>query len=223
MVPAVPAMAQVDYSLIQGIAGNRSCPSGTTQTRLNVLDGTDIAENSITLRVRESITSFKVRNWAGAGGSAFGIYLVLKEKKTGTDARTLNLGNVNFPTPSIAAENRDVTGLKQFTHYAALLEARSGATRHVLARFCFRTAPTLNHVENLGTGTVGATGCFAIGGEKLGGGDAAIRACFCGARNRLGKWARTGTVEPGTDLTDDSTYKWMLPSAERTRRGCTTN
>jgi len=83
--------------------------------------------------------------------------------------------------------------------------------------YCFQMPPNLNYVENLGTGAVGATGCFAIGGERLGG-DAAIRACFCGARNRLGQWVRTGT-----DLSDDSTYKWMLPAAERTRRGCTTN
>jgi len=114
-------------------------------------------------------------------------------------------------------------GLASNTHYVARLSHFDDDGAIVIASHCFQTPPDLNYVEDLGTGTVGATGCFAIGGVRLGGGDAAIQACFCGARNRLGQWARTGTAEPGTNLTDDTTYKWMLPSAERIRRGCTSN
>lgn len=61
-----------------------------------------------------------------------------------------------------------------------------------------------------GPGSIGGTsGCFAIGG------DAAARACFCGARHTTkGKWGRT-------DAGDG--YGYMLDAAERTRRGYTTN
>jgi len=68
-----------------------------------------------------------------------------------------------------------------------------------------------------------AGGCFAFGGTP-----AQVRACLCGARNRNNQWARTGTLEPNGQAidsrqTDDTIYKWMLSSAERTRLGCTTN
>jgi len=110
--------------------------------------------------------------------------------------------------------------------------------RHILAiradglphsRLCFRTAYAGDDMNrkpennDLGRDSLAATGCFALGGERLGGGPEAIRACFCGARNMNGKWARMGTVEPGTTLSDTTTHKWLLTSAERTRRGCTTN
>jgi len=114
------------------------------------------------------------------------------------------------------------SGLKSGTRYT--LEFATGGT--VVSRLCFRTTYAGGDMNTpfSGSGNIGGTsGCFALGGEYMGGSDAAIRACFCGARNRLGQWARTGTVEPGTNLTDDATYRWMLSATERTRRGCTTN
>jgi len=80
------------------------------------------------------------------------------------------------------------------------------------ARICFRTGYAGNDINTFfsGSGSIGGTsGCFALGG-----GAAAIRACFCGARNAAGKWART-------DAGDG--YEYMLDAATRTNRGCTTN
>jgi len=126
---------------------------------------------------------------------------------------------------NISGDTYTFSGLKSGTRYT--LTAYWGNNQNnVFAKACFRTAYAGDDMNTPfgGAGSIGGTsGCFALGGEHLGGGDAAIRACFCGARNRLGQWARTGAVEPGTNLTDDSTYKWMLTSAERTRRGCTSS
>jgi len=139
------------------------------------------------------------------------------------DSADVTLGQTTLSQADPIPQQRlTVNNLKSGQRYAAVISVAPGSPSIVIVK-CFQMPPDLNYVENLGTGELGATGCFAIGGVRLGGGDTAIQACFCGARNRLGQWARTGTVEPGTNLTDDNTYKWMLTSAERTRRGCTSN
>ncbi len=78
--------------------------------------------------------------------------------------------------------------------------------------------PSLNYGQqggfNLGTDPLGATGCFAIGGVRLGGGTGAVQACQCGARNSSGQWARTDSADG---------YEYILPAARRTELGCTTN
>jgi len=149
--------------------------------------------------------------------------LTINETLGGAPVHSTQIGITSSTNISISLAAKSFGNLELGKRYAAAIELVGGSQSATYAVRCFQMAPTLNYIENLGTGEVGATGCFAIGGVKLGGGDAAIRACFCGARNRSGKWSRTGTVEPGTNLNDDTTYKWMLPAAERTRRGCTTN
>ncbi len=78
--------------------------------------------------------------------------------------------------------------------------------------------PSLNYGQqegfDLGTDPLGATGCFAIGGARLGGGMGAVRACQCGARNSSGQWARTDSADG---------YEYMLPADRRAALGCTTN
>ena len=87
-----------------------------------------------------------------------------------------------------------------------------------IASSCFQMGPSLNYGQqpgfNLGSDPLGATGCFAIGGVRLGGGMNAVRACQCGARNSSGQWARTDSADG---------YEYMLPAARRTELGCTTN
>jgi len=148
---------------------------------------------------------------------------VFEDGKPSAAVFNTTIGTTSLTNPSISLSATQIPNLKIGKRYAANIRLLGGGNSATYATRCFQMAPDLNYVENIGTGSLGATGCFAIGGERLGGGDAAIQACFCGARNRLGQWARTGTVEPGTNLTDDNTYKWMLTSTERVRRGCTSN
>jgi len=154
--------------------------------------------------------------------TSFNVVLVLH--KNGTDFSGYRTFGTATATSSVAGSTFTLSSLDSNTRYTAILHV--GDDTNPFVKTCFRTGyanTDMNYVENLGTGELGATRCFAIGGVRLGGGDAAIRACFCGARNRNGQWARTGTVEPGTNLTDDSTYRWIMPAADSTAQGCTTN
>jgi len=217
---AMPAMAQVDWRTIAGKTGPSTCPPGVTESRTTLMhfNAPSAGETSVTIS-NAAIGRSSLGIWAGRPGTtSFNVALAVR------DRNDIQVGRHNFGTitSTLSQQSKTFENLKAGQRYAARIEVAPAKTSVVILR-CFQMPPNLNYVENLGTGAVGATGCFAIGGEKLGGGDAAIQACFCGARNRLGQWARTGTVEPGTNLTDDTTYRWMLPAAERTRRGCSAN
>ncbi len=85
-----------------------------------------------------------------------------------------------------------------------------------LSRICFQMAPSLSYGQqegfDLGTDPLGATGCFAIGGVRLGGGTGAVRACQCGARNGSGQWARTAS---NTSFPPHAGPNWAAPRTDR--------
>jgi len=149
--------------------------------------------------------------------TSFNVTLVLHKNGTSFSGYQI-LGTATADTP-VARSTFTLSSLDSNTRYTAILHG--GDNTNPFTKTCFRTGYADTDMNrrpdgnDLGRDSLGATGCFAIGGVHLGGGDAAIRACFCGAR--------TGTVEPGTNLTDDVIYKWILPAANRTAQGCTTN
>ncbi len=221
---AAPAMAQVNWEAVfDGQHGPGACPGTYTEFFSNYINITSVKEDHVVFQMPE-LSLATLRSLTGRMmANSIAVTNAARENGSAVKA-TLSRGAATQGSP-IASASQTMSGLKSNTRHT-LIAYRGNSITNVIARACFKTgyaAADMSHVENLGTGTLGATGCFAIGGERLGGGDPAIRACFCGARNRLGQWARTGTVEPGTNLTDDSTYKWLLTSAERTRRGCTSN
>ncbi len=67
---------------------------------------------------------------------------------------------------------------------------------------------------DLGTDPLGATGCFAIGGVRLGGGIGAVRACQCGARNSSGQWAPTDSAD-GYEYMLHAGPSWAAPRTDR--------
>jgi len=228
MTMALPVQAQVDWGNINGRTGQAACPSGVTEERPGqVVEITAPGAGSRTAVVGNRILSYAgIRAILRTSATRLDMWLYINDSKGNEISTFWNLGTLTSTNTQIAANTRTTPDLNPGERYSARVYPVIGGTRNrsnPLAVACFQMPPDLNYVEDLGKGMLGATGCFAIGGVALGGGDAAIRACFCGARNRLGKWARTGTVEPGTNLTDDVTYKWMMSSADRTRRGCTSN
>jgi len=220
VLAAMPAMAQVQWNTIGGKTGPSACPDGISENRATLLQLNAIQAGATSVTISNATLNLSsLRTWAGGNpGTVIGsvVLAVRDSDDIQVGRQNLTLGN------PIAQQSTAISNLKTGQRYVARIEVAPGSPTVVIEK-CFQMPPNLNYVENLGTGTLGATGCFAIGEVALGGGEAAIRACFCGARNRLGKWARTGTVEPGTNLMDDTTYKWMLPATERTRQGCTTN
>jgi len=227
---ATPAMAQVDWdALVNGKWGPDTCPSGHSENRANLFKNGGVGvvtADTVTVNAAE-LTLQTLRSALG-NPLATSVNVLFNLYKNGTaNAKFKNLGVATADT-SIAASSFTFSGLESGTRYTAIFHAPS-VSNLPFATACFRTgyaAADMNRKpdgNDLGRDPLGTSGCFAIGGERLGGGDAAIRACFCGARNRNGEWARTGTVEPGTNLTDDSTYKWIMSSTERMNQGCTTN
>jgi len=225
----MPVKAQVNWTaLLNGKWGNDTCPPGHAEDSGNYLRWTNAASVG-TDSVTFSTLGFALGSLRRETNTlaATRINVILNLYKNGTSfSGYQNLGAATAGTP-VAPSTFTLSGLDSNTRYTAILHPSDDASP--FAKACFRTGYADTNMNrkpdgnDLGKDSLGATGCFALGGERLGGGDAAIRACLCGARNRLGQWARTGTVEPGTNLTNDVTYKWIMPSTERTRQGCTTN
>jgi len=181
---AMPIQAQVDWSGISLKTGQGACPEDVMESNTSFLS---ITQGSSRTAVNLGITSLSRGYTTLAMGSSFPIDLYVYDKDNN------NVGNAYFGTAgdtAIANQTQTISSLTLGERYSAHVLTTDNTEIMV---YCFRMPPDLDYVENLGTGAVGATGCFAIGGERLGGGDAAIWACFCGARNRLGQWARTGT------------------------------
>jgi len=212
---ATQVQAQTDFTLLDGKVGGFVCPQGYTQKGpANIT--ISIPQPGATMvtvgtgSLLHAILSLQVGNAASVTAG-----LTINEAGgTSSPVHSVQIGITSATSPSISLSTRSFGNLELGKRYAAAIELLGGSQSTTFAVHCFQMAPTLNHVEELGTGTVGATGCFAIGGVKLGGGDAAIRACFCGARNSAGKWARTDAGEG---------YEYMLNASTRTSFGCTTN
>jgi len=223
---ATPVQAQVNWdALLSGKWGAETCPPGHTESNPTLFasrSANAATANTVTFR-NPNLTLSNLRAFTfDFTGTSFNVVLVLRKNGTSFSGYQ-TLDTVTADTP-VTASTFTLSNLDSNTRYTAILHVSDDT--NPFAKACFRTAYTASDMNTTfsGSGSIGGmSGCFALGGECLGGGDAAVRACFCGARNRLGQWARTGTVEPGTNLTNDSTYKWLMPSMERTRRGCTTN
>ncbi len=170
-------------------------------------------KNSIGLGT-SALTSNQVRGFIG-GGSFSKVALRVLESETNREVRSINLGEVNFPSPSIAAKTHNIAGLKQNRAYVTVLSAGNPDPKNrTFARLCFRTAADLEIPLGSGRGDAGpgdsfSSGCYAFSKDPN-----QIRACFCGARNSSGSWARTD-AEDG--------YEYMLGAAWRQNVGCTTN
>jgi len=214
---APPAMAQVNWEAIGGKTGPSTCPPGVTESRTTLMhfNAPSAGETSVTISNAATSRS-SLGMWAGRPGTtSFKVALAVRDRND-TQVGRHNLGTI---TSTLSQQSKTFDNLKAGQRYAARIEVAPANTSSVIVR-CFQMPPDLNRapaggLTGLGSDPLGATGCFAIGGVRYGGGDAAIRACFCGARHTTtGKWARTD-AEDG--------YEYMLDATERTNRGCTTN
>ncbi len=110
---------------------------------------------------------------------------------------------------AIARQTKTFATLKAGTRYTAVISLGSNVAENVLARSCFRTAPDLEIPLGSGRGDSWSSGCYAFSKDPN-----QIRACFCGARNASGSWARTD-AEDGYEYIRDATWRQNV--------GCVTN
>ena len=129
-----------------------------------------------------------------------------------------SIGTVTADTP-LAPFTRTFTGLQSNARHAVDLVAGSNVN-NVLTTTCFRTGETpadmsrpLGHHADINHGDW-ASGCFAFADRKGRNHRQKVIACFCGARNSSGSWARTD-AEDG--------YEYMKDATWRSQVGCTTN
>jgi len=216
---APPAMAQVDWSGISDKKGSIACPAGASENLAGIRIPDIPAPGATSIDIEtERLAYAGIKAVAGIDGNPdIRMWLHVYDSGGNQVGTFWDIGTVTKGSAVLAAATREATGLKPGEKYTARLVTQVGQVSNPgrpLAQACFQMPPDLNTPFE-GSGSIGGTsGCFAIGGVALGGGDAAIRACFCGARNGAGKWARTDA---------DDGYEYMLDAAERTRRGCTTN
>ncbi len=203
-------MAQVDYSFIDGASGTSACPSGQAiRSGISLVDGS-LTTNAVQLSTwTVSIQSVRLIPGARELQSAT-VYLSVLENGS-TEVSRQTLGTVEVGTDVVAAP-KTFGNLKQNMQYTAVTHI--GDVTSVISRFCFKTAADLEIPFGSGRGGDGpgdswSSGCYAFSKDPN-----QIRACFCGARNSSGSWARTD-AEDG--------YEYMMDATWRTRVGCTTN
>ncbi len=209
-------MAQLDWSTLSAKTGSSACPLGVTEKRQTLIsiDSIEPGARSVTLS-NAALSQASLRTHTGYPAIFFFNVTV---SLIGPDGLVGPRGIGSTDGTTVVAQKRvTFANLKPGARYSARLNGvPSGRPAVAFAIACFQMPPDLNtHVStNLGTNPLGASGCFAIGGVRWGGGNAAIQACLCGARNGAGKWARTNAGDG---------YNYILKAAERTRLGCTTN
>ena len=212
---AGPASAQISQSDILGASGASACPSGQSEMRPNLFTVTSGPDQESVGLGTPALSSPDIRAHTSYSGSFFKVRLRVLDSKTGRQIRAIDLGEVNFPSPSMAAKTHSIAGLTQNTSYFAVLSAGNpNPNNRTFARICFRTAADLEIPFGSGRGGDGpgdswSSGCYAFSRDRN-----QILACFCGARNSSGQWA-------WTDAEDG--YEYMMEAAWRTRVGCSTN
>jgi len=238
---------------VYGIYGSNAC-TNTSQINASVLRLNSVTSDSISLTHTNLAGSYYVGNLATYSlatylsnpGSFFPYRLFSAFRKADGSGGINNrlMGTFTSEIASISGVGSGLsigpgTPLTANTNYVlevhvdenAFNNASRPAAGRIGTRICFKTAPAVSALNRpigdygndnwQGSGQSG--GCFAFGGTP-----AQVRACLCGARNRQGQWAATGTLEPNgqsidSRQTDDTIYKWTLPSRERVRLGCTTS
>ncbi len=213
-----PATAQVDYIPIRGKTGSSACPSGVSERQPGRLRVTrpEPGATAVTLNTFQLTRSWLRTVTSRSLNTSFPVSIRIYDDE-GNIFRAESLGTAaNTP---IAARATTIANLKPGESYHGdIWVGVGGGGSSNIARSCFQMGPRLDYGQqegfDLGSDPLGATGCFAIGGVRLGGGENAVRACQCGARNSSGQWARTDSADG---------YEYILPAARRTALGCTTN
>ncbi len=208
-----PVLAQVDWSILNGTKGPDTCPPGQSERSPNVLlVGIPLTSTSVAVTLGNVNPVF----FQGISSSASNVYVsVLEDGKirVGPSSNNYQVGKKNT---AIASRNISIDGLKKGVRYTVVLHVGSNPTiiANQAARACFKTEPDLEIPLGSGRGGDGpgdswSSGCYAFSKDPN-----QIRACFCGARNSSGSWARTD-AEDG--------YEYMMDAAWRQNVGCTTN
>ncbi len=207
---AVPTMAQVDWSIL-GDTGSSACPSGQNELNATIATAGSLKKDSVQISTIR-LTSATVGNYIGGNiGGGRTIYLDVKRPNGQRVGDRTTLGNVRvLPAETVVAKTTTVSSLTPNTPY--IVEVRAANT--LIGRSCFRTAFDLEIPLGSGRGGDGpgdswSSGCYAFSKDVN-----QIRACFCGARNSSGSWARTD-AEDG--------YEYMMDTTWRQNVGCTTN
>ena len=206
-----PVMAQVDWSILNGTKGMNACPQGQTETRAGLIMVPDsFSSSSIRLSTASSSPAFFTNIFPGRVLNA-NVYLSLLEDGKTRIGSPKNLGSRSVAVPQ---QNTTFTNLKKATRYTAVISVGSDFTADIVSKACFKTEPDLEIPLGSGRGGDGpgdswSSGCYAFSKDPN-----QIRACFCGARNSSGSWARTD-AEDG--------YEYMMDAAWRQSVGCTTN
>ena len=202
-------MAQVDYSFIDGASGPSACPSGqTASTGIYLVSGT-LTKNAVQLSTT-TITISNVQARIPEVGQSATVHLSVLENGS-KEASRQTLGIVAAGT-DLVANLKTFSNLKQNRRYTAVTHI--GDVTKIISRFCFKTAADLEIPLGSGRGGDGpgdswSSGCYAFSKDRN-----QILACFCGARNSSGNWARTDAEEG---------YEYMMDAAWRQSVGCTTN
>ncbi len=196
------------------------CPPGKTHDisgGFRTRSGTLKADRA-TVQTNYSISLTNIRPIIPALAAQTSIPISIRVYQGNTNRAFESIGTVTADTP-LAPVTRTFTGLQSNVRHAVDLVAGSNVN-NVLATTCFRTGETpadmsrpLDYHDDINHGDW-ASGCFAFADRKGPNHRKKVIACFCGARNSSGDWART-------DSADGFTY--MLPDARRTELGCTTN
>ncbi len=204
-------MAQVDYSFIDGASGASTCPSGQTiRNGISLVDGT-LTKNAVRLSYAQvNFQNIRVLIPGASELKSATVYLSVLENGS-EEASRLTLGTAAVGT-DVTSGARTFSNLKQNRRYTAVTHI--GDVTKIISRFCFKTAADLEIPLGSGRGGDGpgdswSSGCYAFSKDVN-----QILACFCGARNSSGSWARTD-AEDG--------YEYMMDAAWRNRVGCTTN
>ena len=213
----MPSMAQVDYTFIHGKTGPSACPSGVSESQTARLRVTrpEPGKTAVTLNTNQLTLSWLRTVTSSPLSTSFPVVINVYNADGGLHTSE-HLGTVTS-TP-IAARATTIENLEPGKSYRAEIRIRAGDRRHNIAHTCVQMGPSLNYGQqpgfDLGKDPLRTTGCFAIGGVRLGGGINAVRACQCGARNSSGQWARTDSADG---------YEYISSPGYRTTLGCTTN
>ena len=179
-------------------------------TGINLVAGS-LTKNAVQLSTRTvNIQNVRVRIPGTNALQSANVYLSVLENGS-KEAIRQTLGTAAVGT-DVAADPKTFSNLKQNTRYTAVTHI--GDVTKIISRFCFKTAADLEIPLGSGRGGDGpgdswSSGCYAFSKDRN-----QILACFCGARNSSGSWARTD-AEDG--------YEYMMDAAWRNRVGCTTN
>ncbi len=204
-------MAQVDYSFIDGASGASTCPPGQTiRNGISLVDGS-LTKNAVRLSYSQvNFQNIRVLIPGTSTLQSATVYLsVLENGREEASRQTLGTASTGTDTTGGA---KTFSNLKQNRQYTAVTHI--GDVTKIISRFCFRTAadleiPFMSGRGGDGPGDSWSSGCYAFSKDVN-----QIRACFCGARNSSGSWARTD-AEDG--------YEYMMDATWRSQVGCTTN